>query len=175
MRMCVPGCEIGLELVPQLRRLVLDVPFHVLVARAEVTFLGAGRFLVAAHADDDAGVMVLVEHLLERVLLQRAAALDARGLAVRISRAALEHLLVLADDELEFPLLHELVAIFDHRGDFVGRVHVDEREGDVAEKGLARQPQQDGRILADAPEHGEVLELVERLAQDVNALVFEFG
>ena len=75
--------EVGLELVPQLRRLVLDVPFHVLVARAEVAFLGAGRFLVAADADDDAGEVVLVEHRLEGVLLERAAALDAGGLAVR--------------------------------------------------------------------------------------------
>src|SRR5262249_54514197 len=49
------------------------------------------------------------------------------------------------------------------------------RKGDVAEKSLACQPQQDRGILADAPEHGQVLEFVEGLAQDVNALVFEFG
>ena len=79
--------EVRLELVPQLGRLVLDVPFHVLVARAEVAFLGPGRFLVAADADDDAVVVVLVEHRLEGVLLQDAAALDARGFAVRVGAA----------------------------------------------------------------------------------------
>ena len=50
---------------------------------------------------------------------------------------------------------------------------MDQREGDMAEKGLARQPEQDGGILADAPEHGEVLKFVESLAQDVDALVFQ--
>ena len=88
--------------------------------------------------------------------------------------AALKHLFVLAHDELELPFLHQPVAILDHRRNLVGRVHVHERERDVAEERFARQPQQHGRILADAPEHREVLKLVERLAQDVNALVFEF-
>ena len=83
MRMCVPFSKSVLNWSHSSGRLVLDVPLHVLVARAEIAFLGAGRFLVAAHADDHAGEMVLVEHLLERVLLQRAAALDAGGLAVR--------------------------------------------------------------------------------------------
>ena len=86
----------------------------------------------------------------------------------------LEHLLVLADDELELPLAAEPVAILDHARDLVGGVHVHQREGHVAEERLARQPQQHGRVLADAPQHGEVLKLVERLAQDVDALVFEF-
>ena len=68
---------------------------------------------------------------------------------------------------------HEPVAVLDHRRDLVGRVDVDEREGHVAEERLAREPQQDGRVLADAPEHREVVELVERLAQDVNRLILE--
>ena len=45
----------------------------------------------------------------------------------------------------------------------------------MAEKGLARQPQQHRGILADAPEHREVLKLIERLAHDVDRLIFEFG
>ncbi len=81
---------IGLELVPQFRRLVLDVPFHVFVARAEVTLLGAGGFLVAAHADDDAGEMMFAASTcLKRVLFQCAAAFHAGGLAVGIGHAAL--------------------------------------------------------------------------------------
>jgi len=39
---------------------------------------------------------------------------------------------------------------------------------------LARQPQQHGRVFANAPEHAQALKLVERLAQDVDALVFQF-
>ena len=49
-----------------------------------------------------------------------------------------------------------------------------EREGDMAEERLAGEPEQHGRVFADAPEHGEVVELVERLAEDVDALAFEF-
>ena len=43
----------------------------------------------------------------------------------------------------------------------------------MAKERLARQPEQDGGILADAPEHGGTVELVERLAEDVHALAFE--
>ena len=175
MRMWAPWLEIRLELVPQLRRLVLDVPLHVLVARAEVALLGAGGFLVAPHADDDAIEPMLVEHGLEGVLLERAAALNPGGLAVGEGAAFAQHLLVLADDELEVPVPAEPVAVFDHAGDLVGGVHVDQRERHMAEKGFARQPQQHGGVLADAPQHGEVLELVERFAEDVDGLVFEFG
>ena len=51
---------------------------------------------------------------------------------------------------------------------------MNEREGHMAEKGLARQPEQNGGVFADAPEHGEVFKLVESLAQDVDALVLQF-
>ena len=76
------GLEVGLELVPELRRLIRDVPFHVAVARGEVALLRARGLLVAPHADDHAGVAVCsIEHVLEGVLLERAAAVDARGFA----------------------------------------------------------------------------------------------
>jgi hypothetical protein len=45
----------------------------------------------------------------------------------------------------------------------------------MAEKCLPGEPEQDSRVFSDTPEHGEVLEFVERLAHDVNALVFQFG
>lgn len=115
------------------------------------------------------------EHLLERVLLQGAATFHARGLAVGKGDATLEHLLVFADNQLELPVLHQLIAVFDHRGDLVRRVHMHQRKGDVPEERLAREPEQHGGILANAPQHGEVLELVERLAEDVDALILEFG
>src|SRR5258707_1188919 len=41
--------------------------------------------------------------------------------------------------------------------DFVAGIDVHERKRNVAEEGFARQPEQHGRILADAPEHGEML------------------
>src|SRR3546814_18265231 len=47
------GREIGLVLVPELRRLVAEIPGAGLAARAEHALLGAGRLLVAADAGDD--------------------------------------------------------------------------------------------------------------------------
>src|SRR5579859_1143583 len=102
--------EIVLELIPQLGRLVFDVPLHVLVAWAEVALLGASGFLVAPHANNHAGKMMLFQNLLEGVFLERAATFDASGFAVGESDAALEHFLVFADEQLEFPLLYHLVA-----------------------------------------------------------------
>ena len=68
--------------------------------------------------------MMFFKHRFESIFLQRPAAFDARGFAVRIGDAALEHVLVFADDELKVPLLNEPIAVFDHRGDFISRVHM---------------------------------------------------
>jgi hypothetical protein len=51
---------------------------------------------------------------------------------------------------------------------------VDEGEGDVTEERLAREPKEDGGVFANAPEHGEVFKFIECLAEDVDALVFQF-
>jgi hypothetical protein len=167
--------EIGLELVPQFRRLVFHVPLHVLVPRTEIALLGAGRLLVASDADNHAGELVLVQHRLERVFFQSAATFDPGGRAVGVGDPLFQHRLVLADNQLQLPLLNELVAILNHGRNLVSRVHVYQRERHVAQKRLARQPEHGGGILANAPEHGQVLEPVERLAQDINALIFQLG
>jgi len=74
--------EIGFELVPQFRRLILDVPFHVLVARTEVALLGARGLLVTADTDDNAGKMVLIKDRLEAIFFQSSAAFDTRSFAL---------------------------------------------------------------------------------------------
>src|ERR1035441_4940109 len=96
-----PGLEVSLELVPKLRRLILDVPLHVLVARAEVAFLGPGRFLVPADADNDAREVMPCEHPLERVPLERAAALHTRCFAARVGAARPKRLVIAAHDRSE--------------------------------------------------------------------------
>ena len=53
-------------------------------------------------------------------------------------------------------------------------VDVDEREGDVPVKRLAREPEKDRGVLADAPEHAEIAERGVGLAQDVHAFAFQF-
>jgi hypothetical protein len=56
--------EIGLELIPEFRRLVRRVPLHIRVARREVPLFRARGVFVTAHADDDAGIAVMLDDLL---------------------------------------------------------------------------------------------------------------
>ena len=81
--------------------------------------------------------------------------------------------LVLADDHLQLVLHRQLVAVPDHLRQLVVGVDVDQRERHVAEERLARQPQQDRRVLADRPQHAQALEVPEGLAEDEDALLFE--
>ena len=43
----------------------------------------------------------------------------------------------------------------------------------MAEKRLARQPQQHSGIFAHRPEHGEIIEMLIGFAKDIDALVFQ--
>ena len=106
-------------------------------------------------------------------LLQHGAAFDSRGIAIGIRSTRLESCFVHSHDQLQLPVAHQLVPIFDHTRDLVARVDMNQRKGDAAEKRLACQPQQDGGVLSDAPKHGEVLKLVVRLSEDVDALAFQ--
>ena len=51
--------------------------------------------------------------------------------------------------------------------------HVHHRERHLAEERLAHQPQEDVAVLADRPQHAQPVEVAERLAQDVDALLLE--
>src|SRR6185369_16537291 len=69
--------KIRLELIPKFGRLILDVPFHVLIPRAEISFLRPGRLLVTANPHDHSREVMFLEHLLQSVLLERATAFHA--------------------------------------------------------------------------------------------------
>ncbi len=117
--------------------------------------------------------LMLIEHGLERVFFQCAAAFHARGFAAGKGYTAFQHFFVFTDDQLQSPVFAEFVAILDHRRNLVCGVDMHERERHVTEKRFARQPQQHGRVLTDAPQHREVFKFVECLAHDVNALILQ--
>jgi hypothetical protein len=167
--------EIGLELIPQLGRLAFDVPFHIPVARAEVAFFGPRRFLVPAHVHNDPREPMAFRHPFEGILLEHAATPDARRLARRVGSAAKQHLIIHAQDELEVPLGHQPVPVFNHAVNLTRSIHMHQRKGDMAKKGLACHPEQNRRVFADAPQHRQVLEPVKGLAHDVDALVLKFS
>src|SRR5690242_300398 len=71
------GREFRVEVVPELRRLVAEIPFRILGPRAEHPLLGPRPLLVAPDAGDDAGEAVLRHDLLQTLDLQGRAAGDA--------------------------------------------------------------------------------------------------
>jgi hypothetical protein len=48
-------------------------------------------------------------------------------------------------------------------------------ERNMAEKCLAREPEQHGRVFAHGPEHGKIVEMLIGLPKDVHALVFKLA
>jgi hypothetical protein len=81
--------------------------------------------------------------------------------------------LVTADNQRQVPFLGHPVAEFDHLRDLVAGVHMHHRKRHMAEEGLARQPQEDIGVLADGPQHGDLVDAVEGFAKDENALAFQ--
>src|SRR5688572_31695155 len=105
----------------------------------------------------------------ERVRLEQAAARYSVNRAIGKRSLCRKRLFILPVDEIEPPLRHEPVAVADHFRNLVRGVDVDERERDMAEKGLPREPEKDGAILSDRPQHPQLFEAGVCLPQYVNA------
>jgi hypothetical protein len=50
---------------------------------------------------------------------------------------------------------------------------MDDRKGDVAEKGLPAEPEQGCGILPNRPKHGDILKLVISLPDDIDTFIFQ--
>src|SRR4029077_1529210 len=116
-----PRRKSRLELIPELRRLIAEIPIAMFVTRREVAFLGSRPFLICAHTEDDACIALLLNQLLEPIGFQGRTAVDATQRMIHPGR---ERFLVLPYDQLEAPLAGHSISIFDHGGDFVTRVDV---------------------------------------------------
>ena len=75
--------KIGFELVPQFRRLILEIPFEVFVAWREIPLFGPGSFFVPPDTDDHRLVILFLDDRLESILFKQTAAFDARNPAIR--------------------------------------------------------------------------------------------
>src|SRR5476649_2665560 len=167
------GAEIGLELTPEFRRLILEIPGEISPARREVALLGAGALLVSADADNDRVEVMLRERGLQRVGLQLGAAFHPRQSARGKRLTRVQRRLVASHAQIEVPLAHESIAELNHLRRLETRVDVHERKRHATEERLAHEMQQRTGILADAPEEPEALEMMKRLAQDINALALQ--
>ena len=75
--------KVGLELVPQLRRLILKVPLEVFVAWREISLFCPGSFFVPPDADNDSLIVFFFNDRLESILFQKTATFDTRNLPIR--------------------------------------------------------------------------------------------
>jgi|694.fasta_scaffold08788_12 hypothetical protein len=92
------------------------------------------------------------------------------------NHARLDAVLVDPLQELEVPVLRQLVAELDHLPELVGRVDMQQREGNPSRReGLLREAQHRHRVLADAEEHDGLVKLGDDLADDMDALRFQLG
>jgi hypothetical protein len=112
-------------------------------------------------------------------LLALQESLQAFGLAGggaggrRQGRVHLAFRRALLDHQVQVPVAGGHVAELVDFRQFHAGVELHDRKRHLAEERLAHQPQEDVAVLADRPQESETVDLVERLAQDIDALAFQ--
>src|SRR5947207_5460404 len=140
------------ELVPEFRRLMAEIPGAGGVARAEDALLAPDRLLVAADAEDHTLEAALGDNALEAQRLARGGARLGRK-----RRVGLLHPGTGRVDIGETPLPDDPIPELVDLGKFVACVEQDHRKRHAAEERLAREPEQRVRILPYRPQHTDRL------------------
>src|ERR1700730_6801857 len=149
--------KVGFELVPQLRRLILEIPLEVFVSRRKIPLLRSRPLLVSPDTNDHGLIVFFLDNGLEGVLLQQTAAFDARNPAVRESLTSVKRRAILPNDEFDPPLFREAISKGDHLRNLITRVDVHTWNRHMTEKSLSQQPKHHTGVFADAPEHRQPL------------------
>ncbi len=156
--------------VPELRALVARVPLAELVAQREDALLGARLLLVAPAAAEHGVELVARDRVEQRLRLQRV----ARPVGALAQAAVVEVVLHARDLEPQAQALGGRVAVGEHLGEVVARVHVQHGERHRAgRERLDREVQHHHGVLAAAEQQHGALELGHHLADDVDALALE--
>ncbi len=160
----------GVEVIPEFRRLIADIPAALDPARREHPFLGAGRLLVAANAGEQAVESVFGQGELQSFGLacRRAGGRRQRRINRLDRRTGL-------DQEIEIPLDRVAIPEGVHLRKLLAGIHVQRRKRHPPEKRLAGEPDHDVGIFAERPQQGETLETGEALPKDEDALGFELA
>ena len=142
------------------------------VAQREDPLLRARPLLVAPRAAERRVVAAGLERVEQRLGLEQAAA--ARRAQDERLRAFGDRFLVGVHDQPHAHLFGVPVAEVDHLLELVGRVDVEQREGNRPRvERLLREPQQHRGVLADRVEHHRPLELGDHFPEDVHAFRLE--
>src|SRR5262245_4955101 len=89
-----PVLEVGLKLIPEFRRLILHVPFHVFIPGTKVPLFRTGWLFIAANTNNHAGKAMFLEDLLEPIFLEHSTTFDPGSLSVWEGFSAAQHLFV---------------------------------------------------------------------------------
>jgi len=165
------GIDARVVEVPDLGTLVLRIPLAKRIPKAEEPFLGAGLFLIAPRAADEA---VELEFLGggEQGGDLKAVAADLAGGGHGDARG--DRILHLAHDQFAAEFLRATVPEFIQFGEVMAGVHVQERHRDVRRaEGLLGEAQEADGILAAREQDGGAFEFSRHFAHDVNAFRLE--
>src|SRR6516162_3043046 len=143
--------EIRFKLVPELGRLVLEIPFKISVPRREITLLSTGSLFVATNANDHRLVIFFLNDCLKGVSLEQAAAFNASNPAVWKGLPSFQNGFVLPNNEIDAPLFCQPIPKGDHFRNFVAGVDVHARDRCVAKKCLSQEPKHHGGVFSNAP------------------------
>ena len=127
-----------LKLIPELRRLIAEIPIAVFVAWREVALFGSRPFFVRPHTEDDARIPFCSSNCLSPLVF--SAVQHVTRPSVWFMPAASASLFC-PTTKFRSPFSGQAVSIFDHGGNLVTRVHMKQRKRNMAEKGLAGEPQ----------------------------------
>ena len=154
--------------MPELRPLVLGVPFMGLCAERKNALLGPRFFLVAPRTAKGCIIAARSEGRLERHGFHRMGVIGAMLERIDVLPAGL---LVGIADQLHAKRLHHRVAEGDHVAEFPLGIDMQQRERRLGRiEGLHGEMKHHRRILADRVQHHRIAALRRNLADDVDAL-----
>src|SRR5215831_7348837 len=163
--------EVGFELVPKLRRLLLEIPLEILITRRKISFFRSGTLFVSPNSNNNGLIVFLLNDRFESILFQQATALDPCQSPVWKCPAFIERSSVLTNNKIDTPISGQPVPKGNHLRNLVTRIDVNTGNRDVAEKGFSNQPQHHRRVLTNAPKNREPLKLPVSFSQDINTLM----
>src|SRR4030042_177145 len=130
-------CRLCLVLIPQFRRLILIVPPQILSPRAKDPLLGPDAMFVPSNGKIKGPKLVFLDRFLESIRLQFR---TTHELPLFRCHSRVKRLLVLGNNQVKSPFFGPCVPEFVNVSEFMCGIEVDNRERNLSEKCLSKQP-----------------------------------
>src|SRR3989338_7052909 len=133
-----PRRKVGFELVPELGRLIADVPLVISVPRRKIAFLRTASFFIRPHPNDHSRIRFFIfirlvlsgfmietvaypfagKRILERFAFETSAARQAIRVAIRKGKFIFDGFGIFSVNHIQFPFTGKLITILDHFRNF---------------------------------------------------------